>query len=93
MESKKIIEPLRNPEVKKFIDDHQHLFWCLPAPKSETVNDELLVETLLNYGTLEQVHDLFKVMELKEPPRFEGTSFSDRASSGKTGQDDMWESL
>jgi len=93
LESKKIIEPLRNPEVKKFIDDHQHLFWCLPAPKSETVNDELLVETLLNYGTLEQVHDLFKVMRLKKTPRFKGTSFSDRASSRKTDPDNMWGNL
>ena len=57
---------MRTPEVKKFIDDHQYLFWYSPAPKSETVSDELLVETLLNYGTLEQVRDLFKVMGLKE---------------------------
>jgi hypothetical protein len=57
---------MRSPEVKKFIDDHQYLFWYSPVPKSETVSDELLVETLLNYGTLEQVHDLFKVMELKK---------------------------
>ena len=57
---------MRSPEVKKFIDDHQHLFWYSPALKSETVSDELLVETLLNYGTLEQVRDLFKVMGLKK---------------------------
>jgi len=57
---------MRTPEVKKFIDDHQHLFWYSPAPKSETVSDELLVETLLNYGNLEQVRDLFKVVGLKK---------------------------
>ena len=57
---------MRSSEVKKYIDDHQHLFWYSPAPKSETVSDELLVETLLNYGTLEQVRDLFKVMGLKK---------------------------
>ena len=57
---------MRSPEVKKYIDDHQHLFWYSPAPKSETVSDELLVETMLNYGTLEQIHDLFKVVGLQE---------------------------
>ena len=57
---------MRSPEVKKYIDDHQHLFWYSPAPKNETVSDELLVETMLNYGTWEQVHDLFEVMGLKK---------------------------
>jgi len=53
---------MRYPEVKKFIDDHQHLFWYTPAPKSETVTDELLVETILNYGTMNNVKDLFTAM-------------------------------
>jgi hypothetical protein len=57
---------MRSPEVKKFIDDHQHLFWYSPAPKSETVSDELLVETLLNYGTLSEVHDLFEIVGLQK---------------------------
>jgi len=55
---------MRTPEVKKFIDDHQHLFWYSPAPKSETVSDELLVETMLNYGSLEEIRGLFKVVGL-----------------------------
>jgi hypothetical protein len=57
---------MRSPEVKKFIEDHQHLFWYSPAPKSETVSDELLVETLLNYGTLAEVHDLFEIAGLQK---------------------------
>jgi hypothetical protein len=57
---------VRTEEVKKFIDDHQHLFWYTPQPKSETVTDELLVETILNYGTWEEVHNLFKIMGLQQ---------------------------
>ena len=57
---------MRSPEVKKYIDDHQHLFWYSPAPKSETVSDELLVETILNYGTLSEVRELFKVVGLQK---------------------------
>jgi len=56
---------MRTPEVKKFIEDHQELFWYTPAPKSEKVTDELLVETILNYGAWEDVHELFKVMGLQ----------------------------
>ena len=57
---------MRSAEVKKFIDDHGELFWYSPAPKSETVSDELLVESMLNYGTWEEVHDLFKIVGLRK---------------------------
>jgi len=53
---------MRSPEVKKFIDDHQYLFWYTPAPKSEKVTDELLVETVLNYGSMNDLRGLFSVM-------------------------------
>ena len=56
---------MRSTEVKKFIDDHQYLFWYSPAPKSETVSDELLVETILNYGTLDEVQKLIEIAGLQ----------------------------
>ena len=56
---------MRSPEVKKFIDDHQYLFWYSPAPKSETVSDELLVEMILNYGSMNELRGLFAVMGMK----------------------------
>ena len=56
---------MRSPEVKKFIDDHQYLFWYTPAPKSETVTDELLVETILNYGSMNDLKGMFAVMGIK----------------------------
>jgi hypothetical protein len=60
---------MRTSEVKKFIDDHQHLFWYSPAPKSETVSDELLVEMVLNYGSMEELRGLFAVMGIKKVAR------------------------
>jgi len=51
----------RTPEIKKFIEDHQELFWYTPAPKSEMVTDELLVETILNYGQLNDIRELFNI--------------------------------
>ena len=55
----------RSPKVKKYIDAHQHLFWYSPAPKSETVSDELLVEMVLNYGSMGDLKDLFAMMGIK----------------------------
>jgi len=56
------MKTMRSPELKKYIDDHQHLFWYSPAPKSETVSDELLVEMILNYGNMNELRDLFNVV-------------------------------
>ena len=53
---------MRPQAVKDYIDRHQELFWYSPSPKSEKVSDDLLVETILNYGTMDDVRELFKVM-------------------------------
>ena len=71
---------MRSPEVKKFIDDHQYLFWYSPAPKSETVNDDLLVEMVLNYGNMEQLRELLTVMGIKNVAKifFDSINLSER---------------
>ena len=56
---------MRSPGVKKNIDEHQHLFWYSPAPKSETVSDELLVEIVLDYGSMDEVKGLFTALGIK----------------------------
>ena len=56
---------MRSVEERKFIEDHDCRFWYTPAPKGENVTDELLVETILNYGSWEDVQELFNVMGLK----------------------------
>jgi hypothetical protein len=52
----------RTQEIKDFIDAHQALFWYSPAPKSETVSDELLVESVLNYGDMAAIKQLLQLM-------------------------------
>ncbi|GAB6395501.1 MAG: hypothetical protein MdMp024_1813 [Bacteroidales bacterium] len=59
------MEKARTQAVKDFIKEHQALFWYSPGDKSETVSDELLVETILNYGTMQNVRQLFQVMGLQ----------------------------
>lgn len=60
---------MNNPEVKAFIRQHSSLFWYIPEDKKEDIGPELLVETILNYGTLDDVRNLFKVFGIKETAR------------------------
>lgn len=45
-----------------FIEKHANLFWYTPADKKEAISDALLVETILNYGTLEDYRTLLQVL-------------------------------
>lgn len=57
---------MRSEALKNFIRKHAVLFWYSPEDKAETVSDELLVETILNYGDMEAVRELFQVMGIKK---------------------------
>jgi hypothetical protein len=49
-------------ERKQYIAKHKSLFWYTPEDKKEEISDSLLVETILNYGSLEDVKELIKIM-------------------------------
>jgi hypothetical protein len=57
---------MRSLELKQYIEDRKHLFWYSPSPKSDTVSDELLVEIILNYGSMDDVRSLFSVMKIND---------------------------
>lgn len=57
---------MNSPEVKEFIRKNSDLFWYTPADKKEDIGPELLLETILNYGTLDDVKILFKLWGIKE---------------------------
>ena len=56
---------MRTQAIKDFIRKHEALFWYSPEDKTETVSDELLVETIINYGTLDSIHQLFETFGLQ----------------------------
>lgn len=56
---------MRTEALKNFIRANGALFWYTPEDKGEKVTDELLVETMLNYGSLEQIRELFDLMGMK----------------------------
>ena len=57
---------MRSREVKKFIDQHQNLFWYTPAKEKENISDELLLETILNYADLLTIKEFFKLMGIEK---------------------------
>jgi hypothetical protein len=56
---------MRDEATKDYIRRHGELFWYSPGDKGETVSDELLVEHILNYGTMDDVQELFRVLGLQ----------------------------
>jgi len=42
----------------EIIDQHANLFWYTPQDKKQDISDALLVETIMNYGTLDDYRDL-----------------------------------
>jgi len=51
-----------NSEIKAFIREKSSLFWSVPENKKEEISPALLVETILNYGTMDDVRKLIKLM-------------------------------
>jgi len=57
---------MNSPEIKTYIRKHSQLFWHIPENKKEDISKEVLVEFILNYGTLEDIKELFRIMGKKE---------------------------
>lgn len=49
-------------EITGFIKEHKHLFWYIPENKIVDISLEVLVETILNYGTLEDFKQLVSIL-------------------------------
>jgi hypothetical protein len=57
---------MNNPQIKEFINQQSSLFWYLPEDQKEGISDDFLVETILNYGDIEAVKKLIKLMSIDE---------------------------
>ncbi len=56
-------------DIKLFIKEKKDLFWYTPDDKKEEVSPALLVETILNYGTMDDVRTLIRLMGMDEVAR------------------------
>lgn len=57
---------MNSPEIKVFIRENSALFWYTPEDKKEDISPEFLVETILNYGSMDDVKKLIKILGIKE---------------------------
>ncbi len=53
---------MNSPDIKQFIREHSNLFWYTPEQNKEEISPEFLVETILNYGDLQSVKQLFTIL-------------------------------
>ena len=47
---------------EQLIEKNKALFWYTPEAEKQKISDALLVETFLNYGTLDDYRDLISVL-------------------------------
>ncbi len=57
---------MNTPEIRAFIRKHSHLFWYIPEDKKEDISLDILVEFILNYGSLEDIKTLFRILGTEE---------------------------
>jgi len=56
-----------NPEeIKSYIRERRDLFWYTKEDQKEEISLDFLVETILNYGSLQDAKELFKLIGIKE---------------------------
>jgi hypothetical protein len=49
-------------EIKSFIRHNAELFWFVPEAGKEDISEECLVETILNYGSMDEVIRLMQLL-------------------------------
>jgi hypothetical protein len=71
---------MNTPEVKEFIRMHSNLFWYTAVDKKEEISREFLVETILNYGDMDAILQLFQLIGISEVAKifFNSISLSNR---------------
>jgi hypothetical protein len=57
---------MNSPEIKDFIRNHSSLFWYIPEDKKQDISLDILVEFILNYGSMDDIKNLFKILGTKE---------------------------
>ena len=67
-------------ELKQYISKHKNLFWYTPESKLHAISNSFLVETILNYGDMNAVKNLFEIMNIRNVAKifFDDINLSER---------------
>jgi hypothetical protein len=52
--------------IVAFVRKHKSLFWFTPEEKLDQINLAFLTETILNYGSIDDVGELFRLVGIKK---------------------------
>ena len=58
--------PGNTEEIKSYIRERKELFWYTKEDQKEKISLDFLVETILNFGSLEDAKKLFALIGIKE---------------------------
>ena len=53
---------MNSTKIKAFIKEHSALFWSIPENARENISQNLLVETILQYGDIPDIQRLFELV-------------------------------
>lgn len=56
---------MNSPDIRSFINEHRDLFWYIPEDKKEEISHELMVETIFNYGNLNDIRQLINILGIQ----------------------------
>jgi len=56
---------MNSPELKAFIRRNSSLFWHIPEEKKEDLSPDIVLEFILNYGTLDDIKALIAMMGME----------------------------
>jgi len=57
---------MNSPLIKEFIQQQSSLFWFIPEKRKDQISQEVLVETILNYGDINAVKQLLALLGIDE---------------------------
>ena len=48
-------------QIMDFIKRNEHLFWYTPMEEKQNISEQMLVEFIINFGTLENIKELIQL--------------------------------
>ncbi|NCD15476.1 MAG: hypothetical protein EOL92_09655 [Bacteroidia bacterium] len=60
---------VQSKEIRTFISEQRDLFWFVPESGLERISNAVLVETILNYGSMESVRALIALLGMETVAR------------------------
>jgi hypothetical protein len=55
----------KSDQIKALIDQNNHLLWYIPADKKQDISEQVLLETIFNYGDMHAVRQLLSILGVK----------------------------